>query len=50
MKNVSKWLYGDQVLARLVLLWTICNLLFIASWTISYYLLPEGVLRGKLLG
>ena len=50
LKNVSRWLYGDQVLERLAVLWTICALLFTASWTTSYYLLPEGVLRGKLLG
>jgi len=39
-----------KVLARLAVLWLICALLFTASWTTSYYLLPEGVLRGKLPG
>ena len=50
MKNVSEWLHGDQVLARLAVLWTICALPFTVSWTASYHLLPEGVLRGKLPG
>jgi hypothetical protein len=50
LRIVSEWLYGDQVLERLAVLWTICALLFTASWTTSYHLLPEGVLRGKLLG
>jgi hypothetical protein len=50
LKNVSQWLHSDKVLPRLAVLWLICALLFTASWTTSYYLLPEGVLRGKLPG
>jgi hypothetical protein len=50
MRNVSQWLKGDKVLVRLVVLWLICALLFTAAWTASYYLLPEGILRGKLAG
>ena len=49
MMNVLHWLKGDKVLLRLVVLWVICALLFVAAWTASYYLLPEGVLRGRLL-
>jgi len=47
---VSQWLHSDKVLVRLLALWLFCALLFTVSWTTSYYLLPEGVLRGKLLG
>ena len=50
MRSVPQWLHSDKVLVRLVALWLFCALLFTASWTTSYYLLPEGVLRGKLLG
>jgi hypothetical protein len=49
MKRIITWLYSDNVLVRLFTLWLICALLFIISWIISYYLLPEGILRGKLL-
>ena len=50
MGNVSQWLNSDKALVRLAALWLICALLFIVAWTASYYLLPEGVLRGKLPG
>jgi hypothetical protein len=50
VRSVPQWLHSDKVLVRLVALWLFCALLFTASWTTSYYLLPEGVLRGKLLG
>ena len=49
MVSIKNWLKNDNVLLRLVILWLICALLFTISWTISYYLLPEGILRGKLL-
>ena len=49
MVSIKNWLKNDNVLLRLVTLWLICALLFTISWTISYYLLPEGILRGKLL-
>jgi len=48
--NVARWLKSEIVLARLAALWLICALLFTIAWTTSYYLLPEGILRGKLLG
>ena len=48
--NVARWLKGERVLVRLAALWLICALLFTIAWTTSYYLLPEGVLWGKLLG
>jgi hypothetical protein len=50
MRSLPCWLKSDQVLIRLAALWLICALLFTVAWTTSYYLLPEGVLRGKLLG
>lgn len=50
LKNISRWLHSDKVLVRMAVLWTICALLFTASWTTSFYLLPEGILRGKLPG
>lgn len=49
MANVFRWLNSDNALARLVVLWLVCALLFSVAWTVSYYVLPEGVLRGKLL-
>lgn len=49
MMNVFRWLKSDRVLLRLVVLWATCALIFAVAWTASYYLLPEGVLRGKLL-
>jgi hypothetical protein len=36
------------VLVRLAVLWLVCALLFVLSWTASYHFLPEGVLRGRL--
>jgi len=47
--NLYGWLQRDKVLVRVVVLWLICALLFALAWTASYHLLPEGVLRGKLL-
>jgi len=47
--NLSRWLSSDNVLVRFAALWALCALLFTAAWTVSYYLLPEGILRGKLL-
>jgi len=48
--DVGRWLKSQRALVRLAALWLICALLFTIAWTTSYYLLPEGVLRGKLLG
>jgi hypothetical protein len=50
MRSLPCWLESDKVLMRLAALWLICALLFTVAWTASYYLLPEEVLRGKLLG
>lgn len=47
--NVGHWLKSERALVRLVALWLICALLFTIAWTLSYYLLPEGILRGRLL-
>jgi hypothetical protein len=49
LASIKNWLNNDNVLVRLITLWLICALLFTLSWTVSYYLLPEGILRGKLL-
>jgi hypothetical protein len=49
MMKVFHWLKSHRVLLRLVVLWLICAVLFAVAWTVSYHLLPEGVLRGKLL-
>jgi len=43
------WLKSEKALVRMVALWLICALLFTIAWTLSYYLLPEGILRGRLL-
>jgi hypothetical protein len=48
MASLTNWL-NNKVLVRLATLWLICALLFAISWTVSYYLLPEEILRGKLL-
>ena len=50
MMKVLRWLKSDKVLVRLAALWLICAVLFTIAWTTSYHLLPEGVLRGRLLG
>lgn len=49
VSNVSCWLRSDNVLIRLTILWLLCVLLFISAWIVSYHLLPEGILRGRLL-
>lgn len=36
-------------LMRLAALWLVCALLFTIAWMVSYHLLPEGILRGRLL-
>jgi hypothetical protein len=36
-------------LVRLAVLWLVCALLFTIAWIVGYRLLPEGILRGKLL-
>jgi hypothetical protein len=46
--RAARWLSSDQVLVRLAALWLICAVLFVIVWSASYYLLPEGVLRGRL--
>lgn len=48
--NFRGWLKSERVLIRLAALWAICALVFTVAWTASYYLLPEGVLRGRLPG
>lgn len=48
--DVALWLKSERVLVRLAALWLICALLFTIAWMTSYHLLPEGILRGKLLG
>jgi hypothetical protein len=45
----ARWLHGANPFMRAASLWVICALLFVISWELSFYLLPEGVLRGKLL-
>ncbi|SFG86733.1 hypothetical protein SAMN04488063_3153 [Halopelagius inordinatus] len=35
----------DSVTVRFVSLWSLCFALFLAAWTVSYLLLPEGLLR-----
>jgi hypothetical protein len=49
MMKTLAWLKGDRVVLRLLVLWLICALLFTMAWSASYYLLPEGILRGRLL-
>lgn len=35
----------DRVEVRLVSLWSLCFVLFLVAWTLSYLFLPEGLLR-----
>ncbi|MDW7668018.1 MAG: hypothetical protein SCJ93_04275, partial [Bacillota bacterium] len=47
MKNYINEKLGDNnLIVRFITLYILSFILFIISWTISYLILPEGVIRG----
>ncbi|MFB6353576.1 MAG: hypothetical protein ABEJ92_05765 [Halobacteriales archaeon] len=44
-KRLGDLINHDHVIVRFVALWTLCFGLFLAAWTLSYLVLPEGLLR-----
>lgn len=44
-RRLGGWINHDHVAVRFLALWTLCFGLFLAAWTLSYWLLPEGLLR-----
>ncbi len=44
---MKKYLASDRVFVRFVSLLMLTMLIFLGFWMIGYYLLPEGILRGK---
>jgi len=46
---VKKLLSSDRILIRFLGLYLISLILLFLSWTVAYYFLPEGLLRGKTL-
>lgn len=42
---LGDWINHDRVVVRFVALWALCLGLFLAAWTLSYWFLPEGLLR-----
>jgi hypothetical protein len=44
---MKKYLASDHVFVRFVSLLMLTMLIFLGFWMIGYYLLPEGILRGK---
>lgn len=46
-RSLGSYVNHDDPLVRFVALWVVCAVLFVAAWYVGYYLLPEGLLRGK---
>lgn len=46
---MKKLLSSDRILIRFLGLYLISLILLFLSWTVAYYFLPEGLLRGKTL-
>lgn len=44
---LQRYLMHDKLLVRFGLLMGVVSLIFLGVWTASYFLLPEGILRGK---
>jgi len=45
-KYINEKLGEKSILVRFMTLYTISLILFVLSWTISYLILPEGIIRG----
>jgi hypothetical protein len=43
-----EYLTGSNMLRRFILMWALSFSIFFLAWTVSYLILPQGVLRGKL--
>ncbi len=43
----NKFLFNDRIIVRFISLFVIGAILFTGVWYLSYYFLPEGLLRGK---
>jgi hypothetical protein len=46
LESLGSWVNHADPLVRFASLWTLCAVLFTGAWTVGYYLLPEGLLRG----
>ncbi|GAB7093470.1 hypothetical protein JCM30237_06220 [Halolamina litorea] len=46
LRTVGSYVNHDDVLVRFVSLWLLVATVFTLSWVVSYYLLPQGLLRG----
>jgi hypothetical protein len=45
-KPIGRYVNHDDVLVRFVSLWVVVASVFTAAWVLSYFLLPQGLLRG----
>lgn len=45
-RRLSRYINHDDVVVRFVSLWTVLTVVFTVAWVGSYYLLPQGLLRG----
>lgn len=46
-RRLGDYVNHDDVLVRVAALWGLCASLFLVAWTVAYYALPEGLLRGR---
>jgi hypothetical protein len=46
VSKIKKWLIHKNILVRAITLWILCSAFLTATWFVSYYFLPYGVLRG----
>jgi hypothetical protein len=46
----KRYLIHDKLLVRFVALLGVVMAVFLSAWTLSYFFIPEGVLRGRLVG
>jgi phage shock protein PspC (stress-responsive transcriptional regulator) len=45
-KRIGWYVNHDDVLVRFVSLWVVVASVFTAAWILSYFVLPQGLLRG----
>jgi len=46
--TLSRYANNESVAVRFATVWAVCVLVFTVAWTVGYYALPEGLLRGSL--
>ena len=46
----KRYLIHDKLLVRFGTLLGVVMAVFLSAWTLSYFFIPEGVLRGRLVG